>query len=169
MRKKVSTLLILTAIILSIIGIPTSYAARPRSFQRVRGYFDYEFDLIADPVVVDDKTFLFAEEWETWVGDFDGDGHAYFIVIAYDSGLLEVVLYSVFTGEVGDSEGTCVLRLIGKKPAGKDWMGTWSVISGTDGLANLRGSGVWWGPGGGADGPDIRYSGYVHFAYLITR
>lgn len=166
MRKKFSVLILVCAVaLLSTLLIPTGSALSWHQRGRVKGTFDYTFDLLMDPTLAEGKTFLFAEEFETWVGDFEGDGHAYFIVMVYDeSGLMEVVLLSTLTGEVDGKQGTVVIRLIGKKPADGNWIGTWKILSGTDELANLSGHGVWWGPGFGDVSPMIYYSGTIRFA-----
>lgn len=168
MSKKYSTILICFVLLMSTLLIPAGNAIKHLYRSRVRGTFDYTFDLLFDPIVADGKTFLFAEEWETWVGDFEGEGHAYFIVMLYDSGLMEVVLISTIDGVVDGKEGTLVLRLVGNKPADGGWFGTWVILSGTEDLADIKGQGIWWGPGYGSQeeppthpSPDIYYSGTI--------
>ena len=156
--------------LMSTLMTPAGYALTWRSRAYVRGIFDYTYALLIDPPIVtlDGKTWVFAEEWETWDGDLAGDGHAYFIVMVYPDGLKEVVLLSVLETEVDGKEGTVVVRLIGKKPAGGEWFGSWVILSGTGELENLRGQGIWRGPG--YEGPtipgeysDIYYSGHIRF------
>jgi len=76
---------------------------------------------------------------------------------------LNVWLRSDFEGTVMGKEGTLVIQLVGWRYLPEDWYGQWLIISGTGELANLRGQGIWWGPGFGAEGPDIFYSGQIHF------
>jgi hypothetical protein len=80
----------------------------------------------------------------------------------------------LFDGKVWDQdtgallgEGNLEIRFVGKGLDEEVGMqGTWVILSGTDGLANLHGQGTWWG--WGSDGvhgtPDLFYSGQVHQA-----
>ena len=171
MRKKLSAVLLACMVtLMATLMTPAGYALTWCSRAYVRGTFDYTYALLTDPIVTpDDKTFLFAEEWETWTGDLAGDGHAFFIVLVYpDTGLMEVVLLSVLETEVDGKAGTVVVRLIGKKPADGEWFGSWLILSGTGELENLRIQGIWRGPGyEGPDipgeRPDIYYSGHIRF------
>jgi len=90
------------------------------------------------------------------------------VLVYPDTGLKEVVLLSVHETEVDGKAGTVVVRLIGKKPEGGDWFGSWVILSGTGDLENLRGQGIWRGPGYEGpqipgDYPDIYYSGHIRF------
>lgn len=165
MKKKFSILLLVcAATLLATLLIPTGYALTWYPRGRVKGTFDYTYEFLRDPIQANGKTIVFAEEFETWTGDLAGEGHAYFIVMVDDeSGLKEVVLLSVHTGEVDGKHGTAVIRLVGKKPAGGNWIGTWKILSGTDELANLYGHGIWWGPGFGDVSPMIYYRGTIRF------
>ena len=60
----------------------------------------------------------------------------------FSSGFWNVWLRSDFTGKVLDKEGTMVIQLVGKKPAGGDWYGHWVILSGTGDLAKVRGQGT---------------------------
>jgi hypothetical protein len=170
MSKKLSvSFLVCIVALMSMILTPAGYAMTWRSRAYVSGTFDYTYAFLIDPIMTDGKTFVFAEECETWTGDLAGGGHAFFIVLVYpDSGLKEVVLLSVHTTEVDGKEGTVVVRLIGKKPADGDLFGSWVILSGTGELENLRGQGIWRGPGYEGEEipgerPDIYYSGHIRF------
>ena len=165
MRKKYSvSLLVCIVALMYTLLIPTGSALSWRQRGRVTGTFDYTYDLLMDPISADGKTFLFAEEFETWLGDLEGEGHAYFIVMKDEElDKVEVVLLSTLTGEVDGKQGTVDIRLIGKKPIGGNWIGTWKILSGTDELATLSGHGVWWGPGFGDVSPMIYYRGTIRF------
>ena len=170
MRKKLSAaLLVCIVALMSTLMTPAGHALNWRSRAYVRGTFDYTYEWLLDDIVVDGKTVKFAEEWETWTGDLAGDGHAFFIVMVDpDSGFVEVVLLSVHETEVDGKEGTVVIRLVGKKPIGGEWFGSWVILSGTGELENLRGQGIWRGPGYEGpdipgDYPDIYYSGHIRF------
>jgi hypothetical protein len=145
--------------VLSTLAVP-AFAEPPAT---VSGFFDYTYE-VQDVQEANGNQFLYATEDEVWQGDFVGEGDAEFRVGIFSSGFWNVWLRTTFTGTVtGDKEGTMVLQLVGKKPAGEDWYGEWVIISGTGDLSNARGRGTWGGPGFGAEGPDIWYSGQVHF------
>ncbi len=74
----------------------------------------------------------------------------------------------VFTGTVLGVPGGLTIRLEAKGygntlrgPACYDLEGTWVIISGTGGLANLHGQGTWWHSKTGFTG--LEYEGQVHF------
>ena len=74
----------------------------------------------------------------------------------------------VFTGTVLGVSGGFTMRLEAKGygnslrgPAYYDLDGTWVIISGTGGLANLHGQGTWWHSRTGFGG--LEYEGQVHF------
>ena len=74
----------------------------------------------------------------------------------------------VFTGTVLGVSGGFTMRLEAKGygnqlrgPAYYDLEGTWVIISGTGGLANLHGQGTWWHSRTGFGG--LEYEGQVHF------
>ena len=159
MRKMLSAALLMCIVALLTLSIPV-HATPPTT---VSGTVDYTFEGTGIREA-DGNTFLYAIEWETWVGDFEGTAVAVFRVGMFSSAeFWNVWLRSTFTGTVLGESGTMVIQLVGKKPAGEDWYGEWVILSGTDGLANLRGQGTWWGPGFGAVGPDIFYEGKIHF------
>jgi hypothetical protein len=73
-----------------------------------------------------------------------------------------------FTGTVLGVSGEFTMRLQAKGygntlkgPAYWDLQGTWVIISGTGGLANLHGQGTWWHSRTGFTG--LEYEGKVHF------
>jgi hypothetical protein len=158
--KKMLLTLLAAIMVLSALSVPAF--AKPST--PVSGTFDYTFELLEDPRQANGNVFLHAQEWETWEGSFSGDSIAEFWVTQFREGNMNVWLRSEFTGTVlGDKEGTMIIQLVGKKPVNDDWYGQWVIISGTGDLANARGGGTWGGPGFGATGPDIWYSGQVHF------
>jgi Protein of unknown function (DUF3224) len=161
MRKRLLMPLMACMIaLLSTVSISAVYATRPTS---VSGTFDYTFSITSERWA--DGHYIFeATEWETWVGDFEGTAVSFFRVMwfKYPTGPLNVWLRSDFEGTVNGKEGTLVIQLVGWSSLG-DWDGQWVIISGTGELANLHGQGSWGGPGFGAVGPDIWYSGQIHF------
>ncbi len=128
----------------------------------VEGSFDYTFN-VTDVREADGNRFVYAAEDEVWIGAFQGTSKAVFRVEMFSSGFWNVWLRSSFTGTVMDESGTMVIQLVGRRPESGYWQGQWVILSGTGDLANLRGEGTWGGPGFGAVGPDISYSGQIHF------
>jgi hypothetical protein len=164
MRKMLLVSLILCAVaLLSTLWIHAVHATTPIPTE---GYFDYTYT-ITGTKVADGNLFIYATEDEIWVGDLAGTSQAAFRVEIFTEGFWNVWLRSTFTGTVQDKSGTMVIQLVGKRTMWDSerfwWSGQWVIISGTGELENLRGQGTWWGPGFGAVGPDIFYSGQIHF------
>ena len=114
----------------------------------------------------DGNTFLTTTEEGKWTGTFEGTSTEDGKVVIHSSGIRSFKGTVSLVGNVGDKSGTLEMSVVGTKPdASADWTGKWVILSGTDGLATLRGQGTWWGPG--APGPgqwgDIDYSGNIHF------
>jgi hypothetical protein len=161
MRKTLLTPLIVCMVaLLSMLLMPV-HATPPIP---AKGSFDYTFEIM-DQKWAAGHWFFTATEYETWQGDFEGTAVSFFRVVwfNYPAGPLNVWLRSDFEGTVMGKEGTLVIQLVGWRYLPEDWYGQWLIISGTGELANLRGQGIWWGPGFGAEGPDIFYSGQIHF------
>ena len=166
MRKMLSAALLMCIVALLTLSTPV-HATPPET---VEGTFDYTFE-VTDMWEADGNTFLYATEWETWVGDFKGTAVAVFRVGMFSAGFWNVWLRSTFTGTVDGESGTMVIQLVGKRPMEPepgDWYGQWVILSGTEGLANLHGQGTWGGPGFEGleipgERPDIWYEGEIHF------
>jgi hypothetical protein len=167
MRKMLLTPLIVSMVALLLtMSMSTVHATKPIP---VSGTFDYTFE-IQDNRYANDHWIFEAEEYETWVGDFEGPAVSFFRVVYFNFvedptlGPLNVWLRSDFEGTVMGKEGTLVIQLVGWRYLPGDWYGQWVIISGTGELANLHGQGTWGGPGFGDPGPDIWYSGQIHFS-----
>ena len=161
MRKMLLTPLIVCMVaLLSMLSMPV-HATPP---MLAEGSFDYTFEIM-DEKWADGHWFFTATEYETWQGDFEGTAVSFFRVVwfNYAEGPLNVWLRSDFEGTVMGREGTLVIQLVGWRYLPEDWSGQWVIISGTGELANLHGQGTWGGPGFGAPGPDIWYSGQINF------
>ena len=66
-----------------------------------------------------------------------------------------------FTGTVKGVSGTMEIMFLGKSPGDIfTWSGTWRIISGTGGLANIHGNGTWESP----TAYGLYYQGHIHFA-----
>jgi len=163
MRKILSATLLMCIVTLLTLSTPV-YATPPIT---ASGTVNYTFE-VTGMREADGNLFLYAIEWEDWMGDFEGTAVAFFRVEMFSSGFWNVWLRSTFTGTVDEKYGTLVIQLVGKKPLDEDWYGQWVIISGTDELANLRGRGTWGGPGYRDDikipgDPDLWYEGEIHF------
>ena len=162
MRKMLLIPLIVCMVtLLSTLSTPAVHATKPTP---VSGTFDYTFEITAERWA-DGHWFFEATEWETWEGDFEGTAVSFFRVVWFNfpDGPLNVWLRGTFTGEVLGESGTMVYQLVGWRYPSEDWYGQWVILSGTGELTNLHGQGTWGGPGFGAEGPDIWYSGQVNF------
>jgi len=91
----------------------------------------------------------------TFVGTETEDG----MVVIHCNGKWSFKGNLSFEGTVNGSQpGTMEMRIVGTSSDGTLWQGTWVILSGTEGLATLRGQGTWWGPGG-----HLEYAGNYHF------
>ncbi|MCK4478391.1 hypothetical protein KAU88_07685 [Candidatus Bathyarchaeota archaeon] len=163
--KKMLSAALLTCIV-AFLTLSTPVHATPPT--TVSGTVNYTFS-VEEMREADGNLFLYAIEWEDWMGDFEGTAEAFFRVEVFSSaGFWNVWLRSTFTGIVNGESGTLVIQLVGKKPLGEDWYGQWVIINGEGGLADLRGQGTWGGPGWRSDikipgDPDLWYEGQIHF------
>jgi len=112
------------------------------------------------------NTFLDTIEDSRWIGSFEGVSFDVCNVVIHPSGAWAYNAIVYFDGSVDNRDGKLTLRLTGNRPdAYSDWEGQWVILSGSDGLANLRGEGIFYGPGSpdfGQEG-EITYEGQVHF------
>jgi hypothetical protein len=108
-----------------------------------------------------------ATEHDVFIGTFAGTGLGPFKMTfhapsqAHPNGFYAGSGKTVFTGTVDSSHsGSCVIMWVGNTLNDQDYWGfKWVIISGTDGLANLRGSGYCFGPG-----PlGVTMTGKIHF------
>ena len=168
MRTRV--LMLLTMImILSILSTP-ALAGPPKEAEGLMRYTP----TIVDVRVADGNTFLHTTEEAEWTGTFSGVSAEEGQVVIHSSGRWSFKGMVSFDGEVDGKSGTLEMSVNGTKPdEDSNWKGRWVILSGTDGLANLRGQGTWEGPGfKGVPGPEggeeqewgnIDYSGRIHF------
>jgi hypothetical protein len=110
----------------------------------------------------------FAQTFEDglWTGTFDGISTEYGNVTIHCNGAWSFRSIVSFVGSVDGKEGTFEMSVVGSRPDGlADWEGKFVILSGTGELANLRGQGIWWGPGSPGPGlwGDIYYEGNYHF------
>ena len=96
---------------------------------------------------------------DVFSGTFDGTASNVFGLVLNPSGLI-VQLYFTFTGTVNGIPGTCIIKFQGKgEGVGMPITGTWVILSGTDGLANLHGE----LKVEGTAGVELNYAGQIHF------
>ena len=156
MRKKISTLLMTSAIILSALLIPTVLAKKPISVDGTWSWWadDFSFRFAGG------NTFISATEHDTLTGTFTGTGVGPFTMTEHPDGYYTGSGRTTFTVTVQEKSGTCVIRWVGNtenQPEG-DWWFKWVIISGTGELANLRGQGTCWG-----FGTQVDMTGTIHF------
>jgi len=112
------------------------------------------------------NTFLKTLEDGLWTGTFDGISTEDGTVVIHCSGAWSFNAIVSFEGSVAGRNGTLTMSVVGSRPDGSaDWEGKYVILSGTGELDNLRGQGIWWGPGAPAPGVwgDIEYEGSYHF------
>jgi hypothetical protein len=156
MRKKISTLLMTSAVILSALLIPTVLAKRSIS---VDGIWAWGFEDMTW-WEADGNTHYSATELDTFTGTFTGIGEGPFTMTAHPNGHITGSGRTTFEGTVNGKPGTCVIMWVGNtKKLDGDWWFRWIIISGTDDLVSLRGSGYCWGPGPSG----VTMTGKIHF------
>jgi len=157
MRKKISALLMIFAVILSTLLIPTVLAEKPTD---VSGTWSWGADIISVRVA-NGNMFISATEYDDFDGTFDGDGVGLFTVTVHSKGFLTGIGRTTFTGEVMGKEGTLVIQWTGNTKTLGRWYCKWVILSGTGELANLRGSGI--GVETAPDSYELELSGKIHF------
>jgi hypothetical protein len=175
MMKKVLMLLLLVCLVLPVVV----FAGPPH--EDVEGYF-YYIPLGCDDVKWAGDNFIMRDcrdegfyEFGDFLGtssevyDFllhgaDPEAPDPFGLFEYEEGWYKGT--TTFTGTVAGKTGTMVIMFVGKSPGDLfTWSGTWRILSGTGGLANIHGNGTW----GDADPPPlpgyyIHYEGRIHFS-----
>jgi ABC-type amino acid transport substrate-binding protein len=106
MRRKISTLLMISAVILSVLLIPTVLAEKPTI---VSGTWSWWADAFSFKYP-GGNTFISATEHDTLTGTFEGSGVGPFIVRVDPNGVMTGIGRTVFTGFVGDNWGTLVIQ-----------------------------------------------------------
>ncbi|WP_062303900.1 hypothetical protein [Demequina subtropica] len=164
MKKLLALPLVACALVM---GAPPALAGPPEAAEG-------EWNYVVDPASVTartagNNTFITAAEDAVFTGTFEGTSYDTFSLICHQKAP-DVVDINVkgdiyFTGDVMDQSGTLTMRFVGKMtstncgPAeGATWTGTWTIIDGGGGLADLHGHGTWTGPAYFLD-----YAGKVHF------
>ena len=157
MNRKISTLFLASAVILSVLLIPTVVAEKPTSVTGTWSWWaDGESFRFAGGNI-----FMSATEHDTFIGTFSGAGEGPFTVTIHPKGFLTGIGRTTFSGSVGEKSGTLVIQWTGNTRALGKWDCKWVILSGTGDLANLRGSGrgVETAPGSFL----LELSGKIHF------
>ena len=163
MNKKAVVIFTLFLLLL-VVAIPAQ-ATKPDSAGGVWSYKVYDFGVR----VAGCNTFLTTYDIGKWTGTFEGDSTEVGMVVEHCSGRVSFNGSMVFEGDVdsptGPRSGTMEMSVVGQCCDENGWDGQWVILSGTEGLANLRGQGKWSGPGAG--GPfewgSVDYEGNIHF------
>ena len=157
MRRKISILLMTSAVILSALLMPTVLA---KEHILVSGTWSWEVD-DWDDRYADGNWHISATEIDEFKdGTFEGTGRGPFKMTMHPNGFFTGSGKTVFTGSVNGHSGTCVIMWVGKTINDEFWWSfKWIIISGTGGLTNLRGKGTCYGPGPSG----VEMTGWIHF------
>jgi hypothetical protein len=158
------TLVIMITVIIALFGV--SISAYAESALEVDADFVYIPACYAERWAGDNQ-FLYCTDTAEWTGDFVGVSNEKYVAVLHGSEgnfVFEKGFYKgtvIFTGDVAGSEGTLKMLFVGKSRGDiNDWIGTWRIISGEGGLANLHGQGTFYN-----NGPlDIHMDGKIRFA-----
>ncbi|HSR31854.1 MAG TPA: DUF3224 domain-containing protein, partial [Anaerolineae bacterium] len=130
------------------------------------GDWSYYAEPLGDPKVAGCNMFVPAYSEGVWTGTFVGVTTEVGVVVLHCSGKASFSGTLSFEGEVAGKSGTMEMSAVGTCCDEQGhWQGQWVILSGTEGLANLRGQGAWFGPGaGGFNAPGkLEYAGNYHF------
>ena len=160
MRKKISTLLMISSVILSALLIPTVLAKKPTDVTGTWAWTASDWSVRE----AGGNIHYSATEHDTFTGTFIGFGEGPFTMTFHPDGFYTGSGRTTFTGEVLGEEGTLVIMWVGmtKWNDAEDawwWWFKWVILSGTGELENLRGQGTCWGPGPAG----VVMTGKIHF------
>jgi hypothetical protein len=157
MKKKNSIVLLCIITLLSTMIIHYVYAVPPEPASGTWTYVNTKKEITKK---ADGNVFIYGEEEGTWTGTFEGTSFDYFEIVKHSNGFVNCQGRISFEGTVKGEDGTLEILFVGKKDiAANHWMGKWVILSGTEGLKNLKGQGNWEGPSA-----DLDYSGMIHFS-----
>jgi hypothetical protein len=161
MRRVLSaTLMACSLALLSFASMPSTAVSGPMTVSGAVTYYPY----VISSWTAGDNTFIEGAETADWYGSFDGTSFDTWIVCAHGAGFWSLPggVHVSFTGYACGVWGTLEILLVGKGTIVDNvphWTGHWVILSGTGDLANLEGSGDWWGVG-----TSLEYSGHAEFA-----
>lgn len=166
---------ILFVLIIISLFLPVSALAAPR--ENVQGYFRYTPTECEKVWVANDNLISRGckdiGDWDIGIGDFVGTStEVYDLVLHgwqggfdYEDGWYKGTV--TFDGTVlGGAPGTMKIMFVGKSPGDiYVWSGTWVILSGTGGLANIQGQGIFRSAMFPLDGGvAVYYEGEIKFA-----
>ena len=161
--RKISLLLLVVMVVLAFMqSIPVA-ASTPTDVIGTMYYTPY---LAGEPKIAGGNTFLETVEESRWEGSFEGVSFDECNVVIHRSGAWAYNAIVYFEGSVSGQTGKLTMRFTGSRPdALSDWEGSWVILNGADGLANLHGQGIFYGPGSPGFGEvgAVTYEGQVHF------
>lgn len=163
--RKISFLWLSVIVVLVLLAAIPVAASTPIDVAGTLYYIPYP-DPDTEPKVAGGNTFLETIEYSRWEGSFDGVSYDECSVVVHRSGAWAYNAIAYFSGSLDGRIGGLTLRLTGNRPdAFSDWEGQWVILGGTEGLANLHGQGIFYGPGSPGFGEEgaVTYEGQVHF------
>ena len=140
MRKRfpVSALL---ALMLSVLVLPAAAGAVPPLTGG--GTFTVSSAVTTSTRQADGNTFLTLRVTTLYSGALQGTGVDEETVIVHPDGTLNGSTFGTFTGTIGGTAGTAVLRVEGTGDVGTGVLrGRFTILDGTGGLANVHGEGT---------------------------
>jgi hypothetical protein len=163
-NKSLLVIMVLAVALLSTLSVPAQ-----AKLPEVGGEWQYIVTGV-DVRVAGCNTFIYiSKEDSIWNGTFQGTSTDTGVVVEHCSGKASFNGIVSFVGEVNGESGSLEMSVVGQfsydEQGVGNWKGQWVILSGTEGLANLRGQGTWFGPGAG--GPfvwgTVDYAGSYHF------
>ena len=162
MKKCVQLLVVLSVIALAFMASSPVLAGPPATAE---GLWQYTSTVLGVKEA-GCNTFVTTFENGLWTGTFDGVSTEDGQVVIHCNGAWSFNAIVSFEGTVDGKYGTFEMSVVGTRPDGlAEWEGKYVILSGTGELDNLRGQGIWYGPGASGPGAlgDIFYEGNYHF------
>lgn len=154
MKNRLLTLVALAAIVVLSVALLSATAGSRQDEDDADGVWCYtpHLDELTFYSIGDysgEKAFASTVETGEWTGTFAGTSKDYGFLVLHASGpTLFIATVAFDSVEVGGASGGLEMDVVGDRPDGySDWEGTWVITSATGELADLQGSGTWWGPG----------------------
>jgi Protein of unknown function (DUF3224) len=140
MRKRFP-ILVLLVLVLSVLVLPAAVGAAPPVSGG--GTFAVSSAIIASTRQADGNTFLSLHVTTLYNGALQGTGVGDETVIVHPDGTFNGSTFETFTGTIGGTAGTAVLRVEGTGDVTAGVLrGRFTILDGTGALANLHGEGT---------------------------
>ena len=162
---KSRSLFVITVVMVALL-FTLSAAAHAGPPKEAGGDFSYIASPAGPPKVAGGNMFIPSYDEAIWEGTFEGTSTEDGMVVLHCNGKVSFKGTALFVGEVDGRSGTLEISQVGQCCDEQGhWKIQWVILSGTDGLATLRGQGTMFGPGAG--GFEIwgyqEYDGKYHF------